>query len=130
MPDKPKSGAVIYAVNITRMREFYTNVTGLHLTYTEADNMILESDGMQLVIVKIPQEIAVTIEIQSPPICREDTPIKLIFPVPSIHEARSMAARYGGELNSAEKEWSFQGNRVCDGHDPEGNVFEVRESEE
>jgi predicted enzyme related to lactoylglutathione lyase len=128
MPDKQKAGAVIYAVNITRMGEFYSNVTGLHLTYTEAENMILESDGMQLVIVKIPQEIAVTIEIQSPPIRREDTPIKLVFPVPSIHNARSMAAKYGGELNSVEKEWGFQGCRVCDGLDPEGNVFQVREN--
>jgi predicted enzyme related to lactoylglutathione lyase len=128
MPDKQKAGAVIYAVNINRMSEFYSKVTGLHLTYTEAENMILGSDGMQLVIVKIPQEIAVTIEIQSPPIRREDTPIKLVFPVPSIHEARSMAAKYGGELNSMEKEWSFQGYRVCDGHDPEGNVFQVREN--
>jgi len=128
MPDKQKAGAVIYAVNITRMQEFYTNVTGLHLTYTEAENLILESDGMQLVIVKIPQDIAATIAIQSPPLRREDTPIKLVFPVPSIHEARSMAARYGGELNSVEKEWSFQGCRVCDGHDPEGNVFQVREN--
>jgi hypothetical protein len=30
-------------------------------------------------------------------------------------------------LNAAAKEWEFDGWRVCDGVDPEGNVIQVRE---
>jgi len=36
----------------------------------------------------------------------------------------------GGVFNEAEKEWLFHGWRVCDGLDPEGNVFQVRERAE
>jgi hypothetical protein len=30
-------------------------------------------------------------------------------------------------LNPIEREWAFQGARICDGVDPEGNVFQVRQ---
>ena len=32
----------------------------------------------------------------------------------------------GGELNANEKEWEFDKHRVCDGYDPEGNIFQIR----
>ena len=31
-------------------------------------------------------------------------------------------------FNPPEKEWHFQGQRVCDGCDPEGNMIQVREA--
>jgi hypothetical protein len=127
MPSEPKAGAVIYALDLGRMSEFYTNVAGLRMTHAGEENAILKSNTFQLTIVKIPPDIAATIEIKSPPVRREDTPIKLVFPVASIQEARNMAAQYGGELDSVEHEWEFQGQKVCDGYDPEGNVLQVRE---
>jgi hypothetical protein len=30
-------------------------------------------------------------------------------------------------LNPPDAEWLFEGSRVCDGHDPEGNVFQLRQ---
>jgi hypothetical protein len=33
-------------------------------------------------------------------------------------------------LNPTDKEWRFQGFKVCDGLDPEGNVIQFREHAE
>lgn len=127
MPDQPKSGAVVYAKNVAALQAFYQHVTGLELTHTERDHVVLESAGFQLVVLQIPEALASTIEIAAPPKRRTETPIKLVFPVESIARARAVAAAHGGELNPPEREWEFQGCRVCDGQDPEGNVVQLRE---
>jgi hypothetical protein len=31
-------------------------------------------------------------------------------------------------MNAADREWEFEGAKVCDGHDPEGNVFQLRQA--
>ncbi len=59
---------------------------------------------------------------------REDTPLKLCLPVPSIAPGRALASSLGGQLNPPAKEWAARGFRACDGTDPEGNVFQLRES--
>lgn len=41
-------------------------------------------------------------------------------------EAAPTWARLGGELNPPDQEWQLGTTRICDGHDPEGNVFQVR----
>jgi hypothetical protein len=52
--------------------------------------------------------------------------VKLCFGVHGMARARALAAQFGGELNGPEREWEFRGRQVCDGHDPEGNVIQVR----
>ena len=81
----------------------------------------------QLVIVRIPPAIADAIDIARPPMVREDTPIKLVFAVDDIARARARASDLGGAVNPAERAWQFDGATVCDGHDPEGNVFQLRQ---
>lgn len=122
------AAAVVYAMDIDRVGEFYTQVAGLPLVQREPGFLVLQSLTFQLVIVQVAPEIAAQITIQTPPVRREDTALKLCFLVPSIAVARSAAAQCGGELNGPEREWAFQGTRVCDGHDPEGNVIQVRAS--
>ena len=61
------------------------------------------------------------------PVRRADTPIKLVFTVASIEAARVLAAARGGQIDLPEREWQFREFRVCDGHDPEGNVVQLRE---
>jgi predicted enzyme related to lactoylglutathione lyase len=122
------AGAVVYAKNLSLLGRFYRDVMGLRVTQTESDHVVLESPVFQLVVVAIPSHLAADIHIASPPQRREDTAVKLIFAVSNIAAARSAAAALGGELNAPDREWEFQGERVCDGHDPEGNVVQVRES--
>jgi len=124
----PKAGAVLYAKNIARISTFYSEVADLRIIHSEAGHVVLESPLLQLVVVAIPETFAVAVEVESPPIRRENTPIKLVFFIPSISAARAVAAQFGGELNPVEREWKFQDCRVCDGHDPEGNVVQFREN--
>jgi len=111
-----------------RVSQFYSRVAGLVVRNMEDGFVVLESSAFELVIVALPAQIAAQIQIASPPVKRQDTAIKLAFFVPSIANARSVAPEAGGALNSLEREWQFQGARVCDGHDPEGNIFQLREN--
>jgi predicted enzyme related to lactoylglutathione lyase len=122
-----KPGAILYAQDITRVATFYSKTIGFDITHAEANHIILDSSTFQLVVHAIPAEIAAEIEIATPPVRREDTPIKLSFPVASINAARIAAAKHGGGLNGKDREWEFRGRRICDGHDPDGNVIQVSE---
>jgi len=122
------AGAVLYAKNLAPVQAFYQAVAGLTIEHAESDHVILGSPSFQLVILKIPEHIASSIEIESPPERRTETPMKLAFAIQSITEARAAAALHGGELNPPEREWEFQGCRVCDGQDPEGNVVQFRQN--
>ncbi|MEO8505439.1 MAG: VOC family protein [Acidobacteriota bacterium] len=119
--------AVLYAKDLVRVAAFYAEVIGLAVIERRAGHVVLESPTFQLVIVAVPPRIGAGIEIADPPTRREENPIKLVFFVPSLAESRPQVSSLGGELNPLEREWSFQGARVCDGHDPEGNVFQLRQ---
>ena len=127
MPGSLAAGAVVYAKNAPALAAFYAAVAGLSQVHAEPDHVVLEASGFQLVVLAVPAHIAASIHISSPPRRRENTPIKLVFAVGSLAASRATAQRLGGELNAAEREWEFQGARVCDGFDPEGNVFQVRQ---
>ena len=118
-------GAVLYAKDLPRLAEFYRAVVGLQVQTMQEGFAVLGHPPSQLVIVRIPKRIAETITIETPPQRREDTPIKLVFAVPDIVAARKSAAERNGEINPVEREWEFGGAKVCDGHDPEGNVFQL-----
>jgi predicted enzyme related to lactoylglutathione lyase len=121
------AGAVVYAKDLPRVTAFYAQVLGLEITDSEHDHVVLESQGFQLVVHAIPADIGESIDIATPPLRREDAAVKLVFPVPSLGAARVLAATHGGALDPADREWPFQDSRVCDAHDPEGNVIQLRE---
>ena len=122
------AAAVIYAKNMLLVSKFYEAIAGLAVTEAEPGHAVLEANGFQLTVVAIPEPVAVSVEVADPPLRREGTPIKLVHFVPSISAAREKVAKLGGLLNPSEREWLFQDTRVCDGHDPEGNVFQLREN--
>ena len=120
------AGAIVHAKDIVRLSRFYAAVTGLEIVHQVDDHVMLESETHELVIVAIPAATAARIVIASPPVRRENTAFKLAFAVEDLAAARAAAQANGGELNPPEKEWDFQGLRVCDGCDPEGNVIQLR----
>jgi predicted enzyme related to lactoylglutathione lyase len=128
MPNKPKPSAVVFAKEIEQIADFYRFVLGVATIYSDKDHVVLDGDGFQLVIHGIPKEIAATIEIKTPPSVREEIPIKICFPVESIHASRNKAGELGGQIRPKKNEWQARGFRACDGFDPEGNVFQIRES--
>jgi predicted enzyme related to lactoylglutathione lyase len=128
MSTQPKYGAVLFAKDLPRVAKFYEELLSMTIIVNEVEIIVLESAAFQLVVHAIPQEIAQSIEITSPPIRRTDVPTKLFFPVTSIAEIRAKAISLGGELNSQVNEWESRIFRACDGHDPEGNVIQFREN--
>lgn len=127
MPNPPSAAAVLYAKDIARVGNFYAEVVGLQLTHEEQGHIVLESEAFQLVVVAVPRRLAASIQIAEPPQRRENTAVKLVFLVASIAATREVAQSHGGQLNPPSREWMFQGTRVCDGQDPEGNVVQFRE---
>jgi Glyoxalase-like domain len=113
-------GAVLYAKDLPRLAEFYSAVTGLQVQTMREGFAVLGQPPSQLVIVRIPRRIAEWISIETPPVRREETPIKLVFSVADIHAARKCAAERSGTVNPIGGEWEFEGAKVCDGHDPGG----------
>lgn len=120
-------GAVLYAKDLDRLVDFYSSVVGVEPQTIERGHAILGPKQSQFVIVRIPKRIADTIDIVTPPKLREDIPLKPAFAVENIAHARKHAAERGGAVKAVEHEWEFDGAKVCDGHDPEGNVFQLRQ---
>ena len=118
---------MLYAKNVDRVVAFYSAVLGFQIRGGDETHVVLESPGFQLVVLRIPEQIASSIVITVPPTRRANAAIKPVFFVPSIAAVRTTAEACGGMLNSTDKEWFFQGFKVCDGLDPEGNVVQFRE---
>lgn len=126
MSEEVGIGAVVFTKDVRRMATFYASVAGLRTVAQEADHARLEVGGAELVLHAIPAPIAASIHIAEPPERREETPIKLSFTVADLAEARRRAAAAGGVLDPPDREWEHREHRICDGHDPEGNVYQLR----
>lgn len=121
------AAAVVYAKDLDRVSAYYEAVAGLAPGTRDATYAVLTGDGFRLIVVALPHWLARDIVISDPPARREDTPIKLVIPVVSLAAARDRAPAYGGVVDPPDREWVFDGSRVCDGHDPEGNVVQLAE---
>src|SRR5262245_29584188 len=106
------------------MSHFYRELAAMETRLDRDDHVVLEVEGLQLVVHGLAGEP----KPDEPVRVREDTYVKVCLPVSSITAARAAAASLGGSVKPPEAEWEARGFRACDGHDPEGNVFQVRES--
>ena len=122
------NGLFIYAVDAERLAAFYQAVLGLDRVHASPDVLVLglPDTDLQLVIHPIPPSIAATITIRSPPEPREDAALKFFFTVPSLAAARDSAARHGGSIDT--RTWPGSSFVLCNGCDPEGNLFQLRQS--
>ena len=120
-------GAVVYARDPDRLTEFHSRVADLAVIRREDTFAQLRAGPLELVVHRIPPHIAAGIDVTDPPQRREDTAVKLVFAVDSIAVARADAAALGGAIDPVEREWTFDGSTICDGHDPEGNVIQLRQ---
>jgi predicted enzyme related to lactoylglutathione lyase len=127
MTDSFIAGTVLFAKDMDAMAGFYSAVAGLLENQRGSDFVLLEHGSFELVVHAIPKRIAASIVIARPARRREGTPIKPVFLVHSIGAVRPLVAELGGELNPPGREMRFRGWRACDGHDLEGNVFQLRE---
>lgn len=128
MNTRPEPCVVLFVANVARMTTFYAQVGTMRVVSGDAEHSVLQIDGFQLVIHQLRGETDPSGGGQMPPAVREDAYAKLCLPVRSIDEARTVAAPLGGSIKPASAEWEARGFRACDGHDPEGNVIQVREA--
>ena len=128
MTTSQRSGAVLFVKDVGRVANFYTNVLGWPVVERGDYWAVLESSGVQLVVHGMPPDVASTVDIAEPPVRRASAAVKPMFFVESLARVRSTAGSLGGGLNPSEDEWAYQGTKVCDGVDPEGNVIQFRET--
>lgn len=128
MTSKPTPSVVLFVADVPRVGEFYRRLTGMTVLHSDGDHMVLDIDGFQLVVHRLSGEPSVQPDSRGRPSVREDSYLKLCLPVASIAVAREIAASLGGFVNPPEYEWQARGFHACDGHDPEGNVIQVRGS--
>ena len=126
MAGPASAGVFIYAKYLRPLATFYQRVLGMEERHASPEHIVLSSSHLQLVVHAIPEAIAAGIHLSVPPARREDAAIKFFHGVPSIQDARATAASLGGEVFA--EQWSGPGFTVCNAMDPEGNVFQVRES--
>jgi predicted enzyme related to lactoylglutathione lyase len=123
----PKPSVVIFVADVRRVSTFYRELASMTVLVEADDHTVMEVEGLQLVVHGLSGEPRVS---QRPDEVRvrEDAYVKVCLPVSSIATARRLAAANGGAIKSPQHEWEARGFRACDGHDPEGNVIQVRET--
>jgi predicted enzyme related to lactoylglutathione lyase len=121
----PSCRAVVFATEHMALADFYREVVGMRELRRDADHVSLESGGFQLVLHRIPEQHGKGIVISVPPVVRERQSIKLCFPVSDLAKCREIASRAGGFVYETTREWRDERSRICDGYDPEGNVFQI-----
>lgn len=123
-----KPWVAVYALDPDRVAAFYAALAGLEVDEREDGFVILASDDVEVAVVRIREPLASEIVLADPPERREDTAVKPSFAVADIAAARRAAAGLGGVVDGADREWEFRGFRIVDGHDPEGNVVQLRQA--
>jgi predicted enzyme related to lactoylglutathione lyase len=116
--------AMLYVKDLERMKRFYGAMLG-----TSASNQYrtdvwatFKTGAAYFSLHLIPTELATAIEIKSPPIPREECPVKLIFEVKDVEAERSRLESLG--IQTLRRPWQKPG-QACDAVDPEGNVFQI-----
>ena len=109
------------------MSNFYINVFGLKRREPGKDFIALENELFELVLLKTAITEALNTEKNEISKIRKATPIKPVFIIDkAIEKVRASVKSLGGGFKASETEWKFNGYIVCDGWDPEGNIFQVR----
>jgi predicted enzyme related to lactoylglutathione lyase len=117
------AAAVLFTINLRSLAHFYERVADMRVIRTEDDHIGLETGSFRLTIHQIPERHAKSITIATPPVVREGGALKLALPVQDIAQARETAVQLGGMIYGREREWFYEGSTICDGYDPDGNVF-------
>jgi predicted enzyme related to lactoylglutathione lyase len=130
MLPSPAAGAVLYAANAARLSAFYSALIGFRVLHADEEYVLLRFEAFELVVLTTAESRAAGAAVTQPPTRRTKAAFKPVFFVSSIASARALAGELGGNLNPSTDEWRFQDFVVCDGVDPEGNVFQLRQRAE
>ena len=116
---------VIYARDIERVAAFYRKTLSLELVEQDDAFMVLGNPHYEIAVVRIAADRAPA-PAPGPLHVRTGTPIKGSFLVENLEHARSAAEASGGAFKPIASAWRWRDQLHLDGHDPEGNVVQVR----
>jgi predicted enzyme related to lactoylglutathione lyase len=121
MPSIRLGTAIVFAKDIARLAEFYADGLGLPVIDAPMAPGWIEFDagGVRLALHALSPREARKIEITTPPRAREESPLKLVFEVDDLMAARRRLVQFGATM------FEPRPSGVCDGIDPEGNVFSL-----
>ncbi|HEX4984825.1 MAG TPA: VOC family protein [Burkholderiales bacterium] len=123
----PRPGVVLFVSDVARVARFYEAVARMDISHADDEHVVLQGGGFELVVHRVHGGHEAAGAATGDVHVREDSACKLCLPVNSIAAARAAAASHGGFVKDGRHEWAGRGFRACDGHDPEGNVIQVRE---
>ena len=115
---------MVFAKDMKKMRAFYRDALGL-LPVDEAhpDEIVrFDAGGALFALHALPAAAAKKIAITDPPRRRADTAIKYTFHVADVAATRERLSHHGGHMFDLKH---FGERTLCDGMDPEGNVFQI-----
>ena len=108
------------------MTQFYKALASMTFLHGDDGQSVLEIEDFQLVIHAL-RGAPKSSDVNGTVAVRRDAYVKICLPVESIATARTIAPALGGGIKPSKNEFEARGFRACDGHDPEGNVIQVRE---
>lgn len=126
MSTPARAGIFIYAKDPTRLACFYQGVLGMTEAHRTNQMVVLRSPDLQLIVHAMPPQVASQVEITEPPQLRDGAAIKFFCTISSLSSAQKSAVALGGQLLS--EQWQGPGFVVRNACDPEGNIFQVRQS--
>jgi predicted enzyme related to lactoylglutathione lyase len=115
--------AMLYVKDLERMKRFYCDLLGVQPANHNWTDVwaAFDTGGARFTLHAIPSNIAKNIEIASPPVPRENQPVKLIFEVNDVERERERLQSLG--IQTLRRPWQKPGE-ACDAVDPEGNIFQ------
>jgi predicted enzyme related to lactoylglutathione lyase len=116
--------SMLYCRDFARMREFYERLLQTAPINTEWTDTwaLFDAGGTKLALHVIPAQHAEGIEISSPPLKRDRSPVKLILAVEDVAAERARLDAMG--ITTFQQSWQDPAE-ACDCVDPEGNVFQI-----
>jgi len=116
---------IVFAKDIAPLAQFYEGVMGLPRVATADDArefVAFDAGGCHLCLHQVPERRARDIRIESPPRAREATPLKVAFFAADVDARRAELVARGAHMGEVQRAGSLA---LCDGIDPEGNVFQI-----
>jgi predicted enzyme related to lactoylglutathione lyase len=124
---QPVQGMCIFAKNIEAVSAFYQQTLDLKIQESDKTHYLLVGKGQEVVVHAISKAYADSIQIETPPVPRDDTAIKPTFVVKDLAVVREAVEKTGGFLKPLKQAWRFRGFIVLDGWDPEGNIVQFKQ---
>jgi predicted enzyme related to lactoylglutathione lyase len=115
---------VVFSPDVRRLAVFYEVVLGATSHSEPSGDIRLLSERDEVLVHSIPDQVAKSIHVTSPPVPRQNSPLKPVFDVASLEVALERVEPTGGVVTS--RVFSLNGLTRHDVVDPDGNVIQLR----